>query len=111
MTPSEVFQLFWVFFIYAFVGWSVEVVFHALSDGKFTNRGFLNGPVCPIYGFGVLIVALCLEPVKDNIFYLFLGSVVLTSALEFVTGFILEKVLDYRVLRGAVDIKPNIFRV
>ena len=94
MTPSEIFQWFWVFFIYAFVGWSVEVVFHALSEGKFINRGFLNGPICPIYGFGVLIVALCLEPVKDSILYLFIGSVVLTSALEFLTGFVLEKVFN-----------------
>ncbi len=94
MTPNELFQWFWVFFIYAFVGWCVEVVFHALSEGKFINRGFLNGPVCPIYGFGVLIVALCLEPVKDSILYLFIGSVVLTSALEFITGFILEKVFN-----------------
>ena len=94
MTPSELFQWLWVFFIYAFVGWCVEVVFHALTEGKFTNRGFLNGPVCPIYGFGVLIVALCLEPVKDNILYLFIGSVLLTSALELITGFILEKVFN-----------------
>lgn len=94
MTPNEIFQWFWVFFIYAFLGWSVEVVFHAVSEGKFINRGFLNGPICPVYGFGVLIVALCLEPVKDNALYLLLGSLILASVLEFTTGFVLEKVFN-----------------
>lgn len=81
----------WIFTVYAFLGWCTEVVFQAASHGKFINRGFLNGPVCPIYGFGVLIVLAVLMPLKDNFFALFFGSVVLTSALEFITGFILER--------------------
>lgn len=94
MTPNVILQWFWVFFIYAFLGWSVEVVFYAISKGKFINRGFLNGPICPIYGFGVLIVALSLEPVKDNVLYLFFGSVIITSVLQFITGFVLEKLFN-----------------
>ncbi len=94
MLPFDIYQTVWVFFIYAFLGWCVEVIFHAVSEGKFLNRGFLNGPVCPIYGFGVLIVALCLDPVKDSLPFLFLGSVILTSLLEFLTGFILERFFD-----------------
>ena len=46
----------WVFFIYAFLGWCTEVSYAATKTGKFVNRGFLNGPWCPIYGFGVVIV-------------------------------------------------------
>jgi|GEM_PF-221390 len=92
--PNDISQWFWVFFIYAFFGWCAEVIFHAVSEGKFTNRGFLNGPICPIYGFGVIIVVLCLEPIKDNLLLLFLGSVVLTTALEFITGFALEKIFN-----------------
>ncbi len=88
---QEFYRYIWVFFVYAFIGWCVEVIFHAVSEGKFLNRGFLNGPVCPIYGFGVLIVAVCLSPVKQNVLLLFLGSVLLSSALEFVTGFVLER--------------------
>jgi len=84
----------WIFFVYAFFGWCVEVIFHAVSEGKFINRGFLIGPVCPIYGFGVLTVILCLEPVKSNPLLLFLGSVILTSVLEFITGLILEKIFN-----------------
>ncbi len=61
------FYLFlWIFFIYSFLGWCLEVCFFALNTGKFVNRGFLNGPVCPIYGFGVVIVVLCLTPLMEN---------------------------------------------
>jgi HD-GYP domain-containing protein (c-di-GMP phosphodiesterase class II) len=88
---QDIYQYIWVFFIYAFIGWCVEVVFHAMSEGKFLNRGFLNGPICPIYGFGVLTVVLCLSPVKDNVLLLFFGSFLLSSALEFITGFVLER--------------------
>ena len=86
----------WIFFAYAFLGWCTEVCFAALVTGKFVNRGFLNGPLCPIYGFGVVIVLFCLEPLRDNLLLLFLGSVLLTSALEWVTGFLLEKLFHQR---------------
>lgn len=90
------YQLLWIFFIYAFLGWCTEVSYAALVTGKFVNRGFLNGPWCPIYGFGVVIVLACLEPLKGNLLALFLGSVVLTSALEWLTGFVLEKLFRQR---------------
>lgn len=86
-----VYQMLWIYVLYSFLGWCTEVVFVASNTGKFVNRGFLNGPVCPIYGWGVLFVVLCLTPLKDNFAALFLGSVLLTSLLEFVTGFVLEK--------------------
>lgn len=90
------YELFFNFVIYSFLGWCCEVVFAAAVDGKFVNRGFLNGPVCPIYGFGVTIVFAVLNPIKDNLFVLFIGSVILTSALELVTGFVLEKLFHQR---------------
>lgn len=84
-------QLVLLFFIYAFLGWCTEVAFAACCEGRFVNRGFLNGPVCPIYGFGVVGVVLLLRPIQDNLLLLFLGSVAVTTAIEFVTGFVLEK--------------------
>lgn len=89
-------QFLWIFFIYAFLGWCTEVSYAATKTGKFVNRGFLNGPWCPIYGFGVVIVLAFLEPLKNNLLLLFLGSVVLTSALEWLTGFLLEKLFAQR---------------
>lgn len=90
------YQLLWIFFLYAFLGWCTEVSYAALRTGKFVNRGFLNGPVCPIYGCGVVVVLAGLEPLKGNFVLLFLGSVVLTSALEWATGFVLEKLFRQR---------------
>ena len=86
----------WTFFVYAFLGWCAEVSYAALHTGKFVNRGFLNGPVCPIYGFGVVVVVWILRPLKGNTLLLFLGSVVLTSLLEWITGFVLEKIFHQR---------------
>lgn len=82
----------WFFIIYAFLGWCVEVAYHVVTSGKFINRGFLNGPVCPIYGFGMIILIYLLSPLVDNFILLFLGSFLLTSILEYITGFILERV-------------------
>lgn len=86
----------WYFVIYAFIGWCTEVVYAAVSTGKLVNRGFLNGPVCPVYGFGVIAVISLLNPVKNNIVLLFAGSVVLTSLIEFITGWILEKAFNHK---------------
>ena len=90
------YRFLWIFFIYAFLGWCTEVSYAALVTGKFVNRGFLNGPVCPVYGFGVVIVLAGLSPLEDNLLLLFLGSLVLTSALEWLTGFVLEKLFHQR---------------
>ena len=90
--PQNFYELVWIFIIYAFIGWCAEVSFAAVDSGKFVNRGFLNGPYCPIYGCGVVIVVAVLTPINESLFILFLGSMLLTTVLEFLTGFILEKV-------------------
>lgn len=89
--PTSLYETAWIFLIYAFLGWCTEVAYAALEVKKFVNRGFLNGPVCPIYGCGVLVVIAALTPLKKSFILLFAGSVILTSAIEFVTGFLLEK--------------------
>lgn len=89
-------SLIMLFFVYGFLGWCVEVAFAACREGRFVNRGFLNGPICPIYGFGVVGVVLLLEPFSENLAVLFAGSVVVTTVIEFLTGFILEKVFHAR---------------
>ena len=90
--PQNFYELVWIFIIYAFIGWCTEVSYAALDRGIFVNRGFLNGPYCPIYGCGVLIVVVLLTPLKKNLLILYLGSFLLTSVLEFITGFVMEKV-------------------
>lgn len=90
--PQNFYELVWIFIIYAFIGWCTEVSYATLDTGKFVNRGFLNGPYCPIYGCGVVIVVAILTPLKESLLVLFIGSVVLTTVLEYITGFLLEKV-------------------
>ena len=85
------YELLWYFSIYSFLGWCMEVVFCTVRTGKLVNRGFLNGPVCPIYGFGMVIVLAVLGRFSDNIALLFFGGMVLTSALELVGGWALKK--------------------
>ena len=92
----SVYELLSLFFIYGFLGWCVEVAYCGVENGNFVNRGFLNGPICPIYGFGAVIVILCLTPIKDNVLILFIGSAVLTSLLELATGFALDKIFHAR---------------
>lgn len=93
MTYS-IYQLLGIFLLYTFLGWCMEVIFQATRHGRFINRGFLNGPVCPIYGFGVVLISVVLEPLSDHLWALFLGGTLLTSTLEFITGFLLEKLFD-----------------
>lgn len=82
------------FLIYAFLGWCTEVAYAAFIQGKFVNRGFLNGPVCPIYGFGAVMVIALLYPLKGDVFITFLCSVVITSVLEYLTGYALDKIFS-----------------
>lgn len=87
----EIYHLLWYFILYAFLGWCLEVVFCSVDTGKFVNRGFLNGPLCPIYGFGGVIIVTTLQGLQDSWLLLFAASVVLCSLLELVAGFLLKK--------------------
>ena len=83
----------WFFVIYSFLGWVVEVSFQTIKKKAFINRGFLNGPYCSIYGIGMSFIIFIFSPF-DNLILLFLGSIILTSLLEYITGYLLEKVFN-----------------
>ena len=89
------FQICLYFLIYSFGGWVVEVISHAVALGKVINRGFLNGPVCPVYGFGVLSVFALLNTIQgsgrqmsDGMIFVF--GIVLATAVELVAGWLLD---------------------
>ena len=69
----SLFNMAYFFVIYAFIGWILETVSASWEERRFINRGFLNGPFCPIYGFGALLLLLVLHPVMNNICLLFSG--------------------------------------
>ena len=81
------------FFVYAIIGWIIEVSFHVITKGRFINRGFFNGPYCPIYGFGAIAVISILNVVGDgNKLFLFFMAMIIATLLELITGVILEKI-------------------
>lgn len=90
------YQLLMFFFIYGFIGWCLEVCYNAVETGKWSNRGFLNGALCPIYGIGVVAILYLLEPISQFGPLLFVGGVILCSAIELVTGYIMEKIFHQR---------------
>ena len=90
------YQILAFFLIYSCLGWCLEVIYAAVTTGQLVNRGFLNGPVCPIYGFGMVIVLFTLTPLVDNILLLYIGGVILPSALELVGGWLLFKLYHTR---------------
>ena len=81
------FQICLYFLFYSFGGWVVEVIFHAVALGKVINRGFLNGPVCPVYGFGVLSVFALLNTIQS-------GGHVMSEGMIFVFGFVLATLIE-----------------
>lgn len=80
------------FFVYGFLGWCTEVAYAAVKEGKFVNRGFLNGPICPVYGIGVGVVVQFLKPFEDKWILLYITSTILVTVIEGVTGYLLEKI-------------------
>lgn len=79
-----------LFFIYAFIGWLLETSYAVYNFGHFVKRGFLYGPICPIYGFGAVILISFMEKYKDNSFKLFIYSAVIFSVFEYVAGYALD---------------------
>lgn len=114
---EQFFTLVLLFTIYSFIGWLSESIYCSLLERRFINRGFLSGPVCPVYGFGALLVITVLTRFRNNLPLLFLTAVVLTSALEYVTALVLEKTFhakywDYSGqplnIRGRVCLKNSL---
>lgn len=91
-----IYNLLWYFYLYAFLGWCAEVAFAAFNRGAFVNRGFLNGPFCPIYGVGIVLAVYALLPLSDSLPVLYIGSVVVISLVELVTGFLMQKLFHQR---------------
>ena len=93
---TNIFILFILFIVYSFVGWTIEVISKLYQKHHFINRGFLIGPICPIYGVGSIAMLLLLNKYQDNILLLFTMSVVICSILEYSTSYVLEKIFNTR---------------
>ena len=89
-------KYFLYFIIYSFIGWLMEVVLKSKDEHKFVNRGFLIGPICPIYGFGVLLIILLVGNSKSDLLAVFLKSILVCSVLEYFTSYFMEKLFHAR---------------
>ena len=93
---NEIYYYFLLFLIYSFIGWSIEVIGKLIEKHKFINRGFLIGPICPIYGHGCLLMILTLSRYKDNPLVLFVNAIFICSLLEYFTSYFMEKIFKAR---------------
>jgi len=84
------------FITYSVLGWAMEIILCSLSKGKLIERGFLKGPYCPIYGIGCLLILTVTGQFVLNPFYVFILSMIVTSALEFFSGYALEELFGQR---------------
>ena len=88
---------FLLLIIYSILGWCGEMIYCSAGQRKLCEkRGFLNGPICPIYGHGALVVLLCLHGGCKNPLLTFLLGAVLTSLVEYITSFAMEKLFHMR---------------
>ena len=88
----------WVlfFFIYSFIGWVWECCFVSVRKRRWVNRGFMYGPMLPIYGFGALAVLISTIRVRDSIPLIFLFGMVGATLLEYVTGAVMERLVNVK---------------
>ena len=79
-----------------FCGWCWEVFLYLVKERRFVNRGFLFGPILPIYGFGAVGILLTCVPVEGNMALVALVGTIAASLLEYVTGFLMESIFHVR---------------
>ena len=88
---------FLIFIIFSFVGWGSEVLYVGIFfEHRFVNRGFLHGPICPIYGFGGLSILLLPQPLYSTWIPLFFASMIFGTVVEYISSWILEKLFHTR---------------
>lgn len=89
---------FLYFIIYSFLGWICEVIYCSIPAKRFINRGFLKGPICPVYGFGAMFVIYIMTSlnIKSHIL-IFIFSGIIASIIEFIADLMLEYVFHTRL--------------
>ena len=103
MLEYSVLDYIFYFFFYSFIGWFFESCYCSIRPKKWINRGFLRGPICPIYGTGGLVMMVCLLPLRhitENLYLnellIFVAGAVLCDIVEFMTSYIMEKLFNAR---------------
>ena len=83
------------FAVYSVLGWIYETVLCSIREQRAVNRGFLNGPYCPIYGVGAMLFLALLKNESSALIIFIFGGII-ASAVEYLTSFAMEKLFDAR---------------
>lgn len=116
---TEIFKYVILFFFYSAAGWVVESLYCSIGEKRIINRGFLTGPMCPIYGTGALVMTVFLyNPFYDRPLYVFLLGMVFCDIVEYITSFLMELLFharwwDYTYeflnLKGRICLKHTLY--
>ena len=96
MYHYSILQWMLFFYIYCFFGWIIESTYVSVCTGNWVNRGFMRGPVMPIYGTGAIIILFAVIPFRTSPILVFIIGTIAASVLEFVTGFVMERIYKVR---------------
>ena len=117
-TKEKIIDYIAYFFIYSFLGWIIETIYAFMIHGGFVKRGFLFGPICPIYGFGAVILLLATKKMYGKPFQKFLIATVLFTVFEYLVSLIFEEIFglrwwdysnDFLNIQGRVSLMYTIF--
>ena len=117
-SKDKVFEYITYFFVYSFLGWLIETIYALFIHGHFVKRGFLFGPLCPIYGFGAVILIMATKKLYKKPFLKFLIATVAFTLFEYIVSFLLEMLFglrwwdysnDFLNIQGRVSLPYSIF--
>lgn len=106
------------FFIYSFLGWLIETIYAMFVHGYFVKRGFLFGPICPIYGFGAVLLLMATKKLYKKPLLKFLIATIAFTLFEYMVSFLLEMLFglrwwdyshDFLNIQGRVSLLYSIF--
>lgn len=118
MVSYNIFQWILFFYIYCVFGWIFESTFVSIKSKRFVNRGFLKGPMIPIYGEGAIMMIIATTPVRGNIVLEYMLGLVGATALEYFVGALMEQIFkvkywDYSKkrfnIKGYICLRSSLF--
>lgn len=108
-----------IFFFYSAIGWLIESTYCSIGEKRLINRGFLTGPMCPIYGTGALVMTICLyNPFRDRPLLVFLLGMIICDAVEYITSVLMETLFharwwdytyEFANLKGRICLKHTLY--
>lgn len=94
--PYTIVQWICFFFIYGFLGWCYESAYVSIKHKQWVNRGFVRGPLLPLYGSGAILLLFVTIPFRENLLLMFVSGAIGATILEYVTGVAMEALFKVR---------------